>query len=344
MRYVTVTYGSATGETMTTKQSRNGHKQRDLAGLIDLYVLRCQVEGKSPRTVSAYAETLRRFARIGGEEGFPKGRGRHRERPPLRLPRPLHQPLDGDAPPLLPRGALLLQLARRRRATWRRRRSARCATSACHSGSCSRSRQPRWPGSWLAATRRATSEPETRRSSSPSWTPASAAPNSCSSTSKTLTWPRAAAGPARQGEQAAGGALRLALPGGARRLPAVPGQRARPALSRRRLPPRDADGRGLEVERPQADAAAPGPQTGMPKVHAHRFRHTFATWAIEHDARELDVQYLLGHSSPDMVRRYASTYNCEQAARRHVASPARASWQPAEQRESALASCWRRTP
>jgi len=61
-----------------------------------------------------------------------------------------------------------------------------------------------------------------------------------------------------------------------------------------------------------------GRATRMPKVHAHRFRHTFATWAIEADARELDVQYLLGHSSPDMVRRYAASYNCEQAARRHV--------------------------
>jgi integrase len=61
-----------------------------------------------------------------------------------------------------------------------------------------------------------------------------------------------------------------------------------------------------------------GRATGMPKVHPHRFRHTFATWAIEADARELDVQYLLGHSSPDMVRRYAASYNCEQAARRHV--------------------------
>lgn len=64
-------------------------------------------------------------------------------------------------------------------------------------------------------------------------------------------------------------------------------------------------------------------RTGIAKVHAHRFRHTFATWAIEQDARELDVQHLLGHASPDMVRRYASTYNSEQAARRHVAfSPA----------------------
>ena len=60
-----------------------------------------------------------------------------------------------------------------------------------------------------------------------------------------------------------------------------------------------------------------GRRTGLAKVHAHRFRHTFATWAIEHDARELDVQYLLGHSSPDMVRRYSSSYRSEQAATRH---------------------------
>jgi len=60
-----------------------------------------------------------------------------------------------------------------------------------------------------------------------------------------------------------------------------------------------------------------GRKTEIPKVHAHRFRHTFATWAIQHDARELDVQYLLGHTSPDMVRRYSSSYRSEQAALRH---------------------------
>ena len=61
-----------------------------------------------------------------------------------------------------------------------------------------------------------------------------------------------------------------------------------------------------------------GKRTGIAKVHAHRFRHTFATWAIQHDARELDVQYLLGHASPDMVRRYSSSYRSEQAATRHA--------------------------
>lgn len=62
-----------------------------------------------------------------------------------------------------------------------------------------------------------------------------------------------------------------------------------------------------------------GRRSGIRKVHAHRFRHTLATWAIAHDAREIDVQYLLGHSSPDLVRRYSATYRSEQAALRHVA-------------------------
>ena len=35
-----------------------------LRSLIDLYLLRCEVEGKSPRTVGAYGETLRRFQRL----------------------------------------------------------------------------------------------------------------------------------------------------------------------------------------------------------------------------------------------------------------------------------------
>ncbi len=59
-----------------------------------------------------------------------------------------------------------------------------------------------------------------------------------------------------------------------------------------------------------------GDQAG---VHAnpHRFRHTFATWAIEAGAREIDVQYLLGHSTAVMTRRYAATYDASQAANRH---------------------------
>ncbi len=66
-----------------------------------------------------------------------------------------------------------------------------------------------------------------------------------------------------------------------------------------------------------------GDRSGVSRVHAHRFRHTFATWAIEQDAREIDVQHLLGHAGPEMVRRYTSSYCSEQAAQRHATfSPA----------------------
>ena len=65
------------------------------------------------------------------------------------------------------------------------------------------------------------------------------------------------------------------------------------------------------------------PKAGVSHVHPHRFRHSFATWAIRASARELDVQYLLGHTSSVMVRRYSATYDSEQAAAAHAAfSPA----------------------
>ncbi len=66
-----------------------------------------------------------------------------------------------------------------------------------------------------------------------------------------------------------------------------------------------------------------GQSARVTQVNPHRFRHTFATWAIRASARELDVQYLLGHSSSVMVRRYSATYDSEQAAANHAAfSPA----------------------
>ena len=65
-------------------------------------------------------------------------------------------------------------------------------------------------------------------------------------------------------------------------------------------------------------------RAGVPHVNPHKFRHTFATWAIESEAREIDVQFLLGHSTPVMVRRYASSYNAEKAARAH------ARWSPGD--------------
>ena len=61
----------------------------------------------------------------------------------------------------------------------------------------------------------------------------------------------------------------------------------------------------------------------MPDAHAHRFRHTFATWALEHHAREIDVQHLLGHATTHMLRRYTATYDAARAAEAHAGfSPA----------------------
>ncbi len=61
-----------------------------------------------------------------------------------------------------------------------------------------------------------------------------------------------------------------------------------------------------------------GRRAGVEHVHPHRFRHTFATMAIRAAAREIDVQHLLGHSTSAMVRRYTRTYDAERAAETHA--------------------------
>lgn len=61
-----------------------------------------------------------------------------------------------------------------------------------------------------------------------------------------------------------------------------------------------------------------GKHAGVAKVHPHRFRHTFATWAIQSGAREIDVQLLLGHADLTMTQRYARTYSSAQAVRAHA--------------------------
>ena len=66
------------------------------------------------------------------------------------------------------------------------------------------------------------------------------------------------------------------------------------------------DGRPLRNHHMNVMFTRHGLRAGVRQVNPHRFRHTFATWAIRVNARELDVQYLLGHSSPMMVRRYCN--------------------------------------
>ena len=78
-------------------------------------------------------------------------------------------------------------------------------------------------------------------------------------------------------------------------------------------------------------------KAGVDDVHPHRFPHTFATWAIELHAREIDVQYLLGHSTPAMVRRYTTTYNAEKAARAHAMFSRSTAWRRDSRRTATVA-------
>lgn len=52
--------------------TQDGQYDTCLQGLADLYLTRCQVEGKSPNTTRAYAETLGLFERFASEEGIPE--------------------------------------------------------------------------------------------------------------------------------------------------------------------------------------------------------------------------------------------------------------------------------
>ncbi len=276
-----------------------------LPSLVETYLARCTVEGKSPRTVQAYRETLTRFCRCLVEDGAPLD--------PDRI-RPDHVI------------ASLVRFAAHRPATrhrafrevrcfctWLRTAgytaktpSGACATCGCRRRSCRRSRRRRSARCLRPATAARRWAAGIGRSWSRFWIPASAAPRRWRPT------------------------CRIAGP--------------RPALSF--SPPAtgaSTPGSGSAANGLKQRLRVLGRETGIPRVHVHRFRHTFATWAIAHDARELDVQHpscaaprraqsgiahdareldvqhLLGHSSPDMVRRYSATYRSAQAAERHAA-------------------------
>ena len=88
------------------------------------------------------------------------------------------------------------------------------------------------------------------------------------------------------------------------------------------------DGRPLRNHYMNVMFTRHGRKAGVSQVNPHRFRHTFATWAIRASARELDVQYLLGHSSPMMVGRYSACMG-------HVLQPYCSQWWPSSDGEGA---------
>ena len=314
-------------------RSRNGHHDRSLEGLIDLYLLRCQIEGKSPNTSDAYADTLRRFLRFVRQEGFPENVARF-------------------APPHL--YAYLGQFAHLSLETRHRYfREVRCffnwlVLAGYLQESPFRSlRNVRLPQRIVqpfsqedVARLLACCDPDTAvgaRDRAMILTLLDTGIRCAELVQLTVDDLNLEDG--RLQVLHAKGNKQRVVPFASRCRAAIKhylsfrGARTGPLFvassGNRTLRRRVA----LQPNGLKQMLRRLARQSGVAKVHAHRFRHTFATWAIEQDARELDVQHLLGHTSPDMVRRYASTYNSEQAARRHVAfSPVERlgdfSWEP----------------
>ena len=86
-----------------------------LPALIATYLARCAVEGKSPRIVQAYRETLTRFSRCLVEDGAPLDPDSIRPDHVVAYLARFAAPQPRHPSPLLPRGALLLHLAARGR-------------------------------------------------------------------------------------------------------------------------------------------------------------------------------------------------------------------------------------
>jgi site-specific recombinase XerD len=60
-----------------------------------------------------------------------------------------------------------------------------------------------------------------------------------------------------------------------------------------------------------------GKKAGIPEVHVHRMRHTFAISFLRAGGDIFPLKYLLGHSRLSMVENYLKSLNAEDAARAH---------------------------
>jgi integrase/recombinase XerD len=63
-------------------------------------------------------------------------------------------------------------------------------------------------------------------------------------------------------------------------------------------------------------------RAGVADVHPHRLRHSFATEFLRNGGNLLGLQRLLGHSSLEMVKRYADIVDADLDQAHDMGSPA----------------------
>ena len=56
-----------------------------------------------------------------------------------------------------------------------------------------------------------------------------------------------------------------------------------------------------------------GERAGVPRLHIHLLRHTFATWYLLNERDAFSLQQILGHSTLEMTRNYTDMVAVEKA-------------------------------
>jgi integrase/recombinase XerC/integrase/recombinase XerD len=98
----------------------------------------------------------------------------------------------------------------------------------------------------------------------------------------------------------------------------------------------NSNGEPMSVNSLQLVIGRAGSRAGIPRVHAHLLRHTFATnYLVKEVGDSLRLQQILGHTSLEMVRRYVAQANVQQSLIERRASPMDLIAQNARPREQA---------